>query len=424
MTVIESPMTLPPPPDDATRQARLDKMRARATGLLVIAALVFLASRHYAPAYAWLEWVRAGAEAALVGGLADWFAVTALFRRPLGLPIPHTAIIMTQRDRIGRVLGSFVQRHFLTREVVAAELRRLRLSERLAKWLASPDNSARVAALLQSGFARTVQAVPDEEFRALIRHAAVERVEHTLVAPILGDVLAVVTNDDRHHEILDQALQIVATALTENRESIRAQIHKESPWYMPGIVDNAIYRQLLRATEQTIADVRADPRHPLRMRFDDELRAFADKLKHSPDMGAKAEAIKSQVLNADVVESIVDGVWDSVRASALRYGADGEPPPAGLVRGLAAAGTALLANEATLAELDETLIDAVSDAAERHRDHVGALIARTVQAWDPSVAAARLELAVGPDLQYIRINGTLVGALAGLAIHALSKVLP
>jgi uncharacterized membrane-anchored protein YjiN (DUF445 family) len=149
-----------------------------------------------------------------------------------------------------------------------------------------------------------------------------------------------------------------------------------------------------------------------------------DKLKHSPDVRAKAELIKSQVLNAEVVEGIVDGVWDSVRASALRYGAEGEAPPEGLVRGLAAAGTALLSNEAVLAELDETLIDAVADAAERNRENAGALIARTVQAWDPAQAAARLELAVGPDLQYIRINGTLVGALAGLGLHALAKALP
>ncbi len=413
-----------PAPDDAARQARLDKMRARATGLLVAAAVVFLVSRHFTPAYPWLDWVRAATEAAMGGGLADWFAVTALFRRPLGLPIPHTAIIMTQRDRIGRVLGNFVQRHFLTRDVVEAELRRLHPSERLARWLSAPDNSARVAALLQSGFARTVQAVPDEEFRALIRRAAVERVEQTVVAPILGDVLEMVTSDDRHHEFLDQALQLVLTALSENRETIRAQIHKESPWYVPGVVDNAIYKQLLRATEKTLADVRADAAHPLRMKVDNELRALVEKLRHSPDMRAKAEQLKSQLLNADVVEGIVDGVWDSVRASALRYGAEGEGPSAGLVRGLSAAGTALLANEAVLGELDETLIDAVADAAERNRDHVGALIARTVQAWDPSVAAARLELAVGPDLQYIRINGTLVGALAGLGLHALAKVLP
>lgn len=419
-------MTLVPPtaPDDAARQARLDRMRTRATGLLVFAAVVFLVSRHYTPILPWFDWVRAASEAAMVGGLADWFAVTALFRRPLGLPIPHTAIIMTQRDRIGRVLGSFVQRHFLTRDVVVAELHRLQPAERLARWLSSPENSARVAALLQSGFARTVQAVPDAEFRALIRRAAVERVEQTLVAPILGDVLASVTNDDRHHEFLDQALQLVLQALSENGESIRAQIHRERPWYVPGVVDNAIYKQLLRTTAQTLAEVRADAEHPLRLKFDRALRAFAEQLKHSPDVSAKAETIKSQVLSADVVEGIVDGVWDSVRASALRYGADGEAPSEGLVRGIAAAGAALLANDAVRAELDETLIALVADAAERNREHVGALIARTVQAWDPAVAAARLELAVGPDLQYIRINGTLVGALAGLALHALGRMMP
>ncbi len=416
--------TLGPRPDDAQRQARLDRMRRRATGLLLLSAVVWYGAHHFVSLLPWLDWVRAGAEAALVGGLADWFAVTALFRHPLGIPIPHTAIVVRQRDRIGRVLGNFVQQHFLTRDVVAAELRRLHPAERMARWLAEPANAERTAVLLQGGFARAVQAVPDDELRALIRRAAVERVEQTMLAPLLGDVLTAVTVDDRHHQVLDQALPILIGVLQDNGDAIRAELHRERPWYMPGVVDNAIYRQILRATEKTLLAMQADAKHPLRLRFDAALRAFVEQLKHSPDVGAKTELIKQQVLNAEVVEGIVDGVWDSVRASALRYGADGAAPPEGLVRGLAAAGAALLANETALNELDNRLIDVVADAAERHREHVGMLVARTIQSWDPEVAASRLELAVGPDLQYIRINGTLVGAMAGLAIHALSKVVP
>jgi len=416
--------TLGPRPDDAARQARLDQMRRRATGLLVLSAFVYLGARHVAPTIPWLDWVRAGAEAALVGGLADWFAVTALFRHPLGIPIPHTAIVVRQRDRIGRVLGNFVQQHFLTRDVVAAELRRLRPAERMARWLAEPGNSARAAVVLQGGFARAVEAVPDEELRALIRRAAVERVEQTMLAPLLGDMITAVTSDDRHHQLLDQALPILITVLHDNGDSIRAELHRERPWYVPSVVDNAIYRQILRATEKTLVAVQADAQHPLRRRFDAALRDFVEQLKHSPDVGAKTELLKQQVLNAEVVEGIVDSVWDSVRASALRHGEEGTPPPEGLVRGLAAAGTALLANEPALNELDGRLIDVIADAAERHRENVGLLVARTIQSWDPAVAASRLELAVGPDLQYIRINGTLVGALAGLGIHALSKILP
>ena len=366
----------------------------------------------------------AAAEAALVGGLADWFAVTALFRHPLGIPIPHTAIVVRQRERIGRVLGNFVQQHFLAREVVANELRRLRPAERIARWLAQPENATRAAAHLQSGFARALQAVPDDELRAMIRKAAVERVSETPLAPLLSDVLTAVTTEDRHHGVLDQALQLIIGVLHDHGDSIREQLHRERPWYVPSTIDSAIYKQVLKAMERTLSAIQSDAQHPLRARIDDALRNFVQELRHSPTLGERTEQLKHQVLNAEVVEGIVDGVWDSVRASAIRFGEDGVAPTEGLVRGLVAAGTALLANDEALRELDERLIDAAAESAEHNRAHVGELVARTIQSWDPAVAASRLELAVGPDLQYIRINGTLVGSLAGVGIHAMAKVLP
>jgi uncharacterized membrane-anchored protein YjiN (DUF445 family) len=413
-----------PPLDDAARQARLDKMRARATGLLIVAAVVFLVTHHFAPTYPILDWARAASDAALVGGLADWFAVTALFRRPLGLPIPHTAIVVTQQERIGRVLGNFVQRHFLTPEVVTQELRRLRPSERVAWWLSKPENSARVAAQLSTGFVRAIQAVPDDELRGVIRRAATERLEKTRIAPILGDLLAAMTTDDRHHGLLDEALRVVVTALQENRNTIREHIAKDRPWYLPRVVESAIYAQAVRSAETLLVAVKTHPDHPLRRKFDDALEAFTDRLRHSPEVSAQADLIKRKVLSPAVVEDLVDGVWDSVRASALRREAGGEPPPESIAHAIRAAGAALLANETLLAELDEVLINSASAVVERHRDQIGELIARTIRSWNPQVAATRLELAVGSDLQYIRINGTLVGALAGLAIHAIAKLLP
>ena len=412
------------PPDDAARQARLETMRRRATGLLVLAGMVFIGARFLEGVHPWLGFVRATAEASLVGGLADWFAVTALFRRPLGLPIPHTAIVATQKDRIGRILGDFVQKHFLVRDVVAAELRALRLSERAARWTASPENSGRLARQLVTGVAKTIEALPEDEFRELIHDSAVARLQATQVAPFLGNVLALVTSDNRHHELLDALLNLAAQALDDNRDAVRDKIRKGSPWWVPGVIDDVIYQKIIVALEELLLDVRADPRHPVRRKFDATLQQFIDNLQHAPAVMAKAEALKQQVLAHPVVDQLAASLWDAVRRAAVRYRTHPDDASrAALERGISAAGESLLGNEALLADLDEFFAGLLASGVEQHRHEVADLIARTVSAWDPDVAVRRLELAVGSDLQFIRINGTLVGGLVGLLIHTMSVLL-
>ena len=235
--------------DEATRRSQLVKMKRVATGLLVVALLIFLAARAFEPAYPWLGFVRATAEASLVGGLADWFAVTALFRRPLGLPIPHTAIIPTQKDRIGRVLGGFVEKHFLSREILSAKLSGLRVSERAAEWVVRPENSARVATQVAAAVAKAVDALPEAEVTDLIRRSAVARLQSVRVAPILGNMLSVVAADDRHQELLDEAIGLVTRAVAENREMLRDSFREGSPWWLPGVVDEALYRRIITALD-------------------------------------------------------------------------------------------------------------------------------------------------------------------------------
>ncbi|MGE5687264.1 MAG: DUF445 domain-containing protein [Gemmatimonadota bacterium] len=404
--------------DEAARRAQLTRMKRVASGLLVLALLVFLVARMFEPAHPWLGFVRATAEASLVGGLADWFAVTALFRRPLGLPIPHTAIIPTQKDRIGRVLGTFVEKHFLSREVLAAKLAGLRASERAARWIARPENSARVATQVAVAVAKTIEALPQGEVTELIRRGALARLQAVRVAPILGNVLSVVAADERHQELLDEAITLVARAVAENQEMLRESFREGSPWWMPGVVDEALYRRIMVALDTLLRDVRADPGHPLRLRFDAATRGFIERLKHSPEVIARAEALKLDVLDDALMDGLSAALWERVRQAAARYGAepDGtslEP----LERGLATLGESLLANEALLAELDGFLAAQVSALLEEHRHEVGELIADTVRTWPPELASERLELAVGRDLQFIRLNGTLVGGLAGLAIY-------
>jgi uncharacterized membrane-anchored protein YjiN (DUF445 family) len=407
--------------DEAGRRAQLVRMKRVASGLLVLALLVFLGARMLEPAYPWLGFVRATAEASLVGGLADWFAVTALFRRPLGLPIPHTAIIPTQKDRIGRVLGTFVEKHFLSREVLAAKLAGLRVSERAARWIVRPENSARVATQVAVAVARTIEALPQGEVVELIRRGAVARLRTVRVAPILGNVLSVVAADERHQELLDEAITLVTRAVAENEETLRASFREGSPWWMPGVVDDALYRRIMVALENLLRDVRADPAHPLRRRFDAAMRDLIERLKHSPEVIARAEVLKRDVLDDALMDGLSTALWERVRQAAARYGAEAdgaslEP----LERGLVTLGESLLVNEALLAELDAFIAEQVSALLEEHRHEVGELIADTVRAWPPELASERLELAVGRDLQFIRLNGTLVGGLAGLAIYTFS----
>jgi uncharacterized membrane-anchored protein YjiN (DUF445 family) len=410
-------------PDDATRQAQLDVMKRRATGLLALAAAVFGVATAFEGQYPWLGYVRATAEASLVGGLADWFAVTALFRHPLGLPIPHTAIVATRKERIGRILGTFVQNHFLSREVIAANLRAARPAERAARWLSDPEHSRRVARQVASGLAKTLEALPDDDVRQLVHQVLNARLRSLRVAPALGKTLALVLADDRHQGLLNEAVRLAAGAVRDNRDMIRDKVRAESPWWVPGVVDDQIYQRIMGTVESLLRDIGARPEHPLRAAFDRALRDFVDRLQHAPEVIARAEALKEEWLADPAIADLSARLWDATRRAIVSYatGADGAAPGP-LERGLSEFGAALLANEALLAEIDDLTIDLAATVVERYRQEIGNLIAQTVAGWDPQATSRRFELAVGRDLQFVRINGTLVGGLVGLGIYAVSRL--
>jgi uncharacterized membrane-anchored protein YjiN (DUF445 family) len=410
-------------PDDEARQAALDVMKRRATGLLVLAVLVFLAADHYQGTYSWLGYVRATAEASVVGGLADWFAVTALFRHPLNIPIPHTAIIGRQKDRIGRIIGNFVQHHFLSREAVSIKLRGMRIAERVGDWLGDPANAQRIAVQLASGLARTLEALPDEKIRDLIQQGAMDRIRSTRVAPVLGKTLAVVVAGDRHQEILNEAIRIAGRAVRENEDAIRSRVKKEMPWWVPSAIDNRIYQRIITAVDQLLNDISNNPSHPVRGSFDRALRDFVERLQHSPEASARAEALKEEWLSEEAVADLAEWIWTSTRQAVAGYATRTEgTEPGPLARGLADFGRSLRGNPALLAELDEVILGIALDVVEKHRHEAADLIAQTVAGWDPEATSRRLELAVGRDLQFVRINGTIVGGMVGLAIYAVPRL--
>jgi uncharacterized membrane-anchored protein YjiN (DUF445 family) len=359
----------------------------------------------------------------VVGGLADWFAVTAIFRHPLGIPIPHTAIIGKQKDRIGVLMGNFVQQHFLSRDAISVKLREMGIAQRVMSWLAEPANAERISSQVAGGLTRALEALPAEQMQQLIRQGAMDRIRAVQVAPVLGRTLALVVEGDRHQELLNQAIGFAAQAVTENRDLIRQKVKASSPWWIPGPVDEKIYQRIVVAIETLLKDITTNPAHPVRGRFDRAIRDFVERLEHSPETGARAEALKTEWLSEETIADLSKWVWEATRKAVAGYASrSDERDPGPLARGLSAFAGSMLANPARLAELEEFLVGVLAESLERHRHEAADMIARTVARWDPEATSRRMELAVGQDLQFVRINGTLVGGLVGLLLYSIPRL--
>ncbi len=411
--------------DDSEKVRLYAIMRRRATALLAAFAVVFVVTAVYAhrnPTVApfWLGLVRATAEAAMVGGIGDWFAVTALFRHPLGIPIPHTAIVAQRKDRIGRSLGNFVGNNFLSHDVIVRQLSRLHVGERAARWLAKPEHQERVARAIAGGVARAAESVPDDELRSTVHETVVRQLRKAHVAPLLGDMLAMATTDDRHHEMLDKLVRLVSRVVQENKELIRHRIAEESPWWVPEAVDDKLYQKIVAGIERTLADVAANESHPLRAQFDSALHDFEQKLHNSPETIARTEAMKERLLDHPAVAELSGALVAAVRESLLKYAGPDAPSPEPLQRALAAIAERALENERLLHDVDAAVEKLVLGMVDQYRPEVAEIIARTVEGWDATDASHKIEVQIGRDLQFIRINGTLVGGLVGLVLYLMT----
>ena len=396
-------------------------MQRAATALLVAMSGVFLVASVYEARFPWLGFVRAAAEAAMVGGVADWFAVTALFRHPLGVPIPHTAIIPSRKDRIGRTLGGFVQANFLSRDVLTERLAGVHVTERLARWLTVPENARLIADHAARAVAGTARVLRDEDVQEFIDRSLVSRIRRTRVAPLIGNGLALVTAGHRHQRLLDEALRMIAGAVTENEDLIRDRIRAESPWWVPDLVDERIHEKVVAGIERTLQDVSADPEHPLRHRFDRAVHEFIESLRTSPDVIERAEAIKEELLEHPTVRQFSASLWNDLKDALLRRAAKENAAPGAIEHALQTLGETVLADPALIEKGDRAVTAAVLYVVEEYRNGVAHFIASTVESWDADATSRKIELAIGRDLQFIRINGTLVGGLVGLILYSLGR---
>jgi uncharacterized membrane-anchored protein YjiN (DUF445 family) len=371
-----------------------------------------------------LAYVRAAVEGSLVGGLADWFAVVAIFRHPLGLPIPHTAVIVERKDQFGAALGGFVQENFLSSDTVTERIRSSGQVARTADWLAVRQNAetvARHAATLVVGVA---DAVRDEDVHRLIDEEISRGIDRVPLAPLAARAVRAMTANHRHQELLDSVLRGFERFLNENRDALQARYARESPWWLPKVVDQRIFDRILDGVHDLLRDINADPNHEIRSQLDKWVETLADNLENAPEYRERGEQLKRDLLGHAELRNWTSSLWDEVKATLRSQAAD---PESQLRRRLADLLMGLgrrLRDDPALADKVEQLVESgICFVAEHFHDDIVDLISGTISRWDAAETAGKLEVLLGRDLQFIRINGTVVGGLAGLVIFTVGRVI-
>ncbi len=406
------------------RRARLGTMKRRATGLLALVTAIFLATAIWGQDLTWVRYLHATAEAAMVGGLADWFAVVALFRHPLGIPIPHTAVVVERKDQFADTLGEFIQEQFLTPDAITARVRAAEVVPRVARWLQEPAHADRVAGEVLDGAVRLADLVRDEDVHRALEGVVRDRVDATPLAPLLGRGLAFVIRDGRHQQALDVALRELDAYLVDNRDDLRRRLGAQSPWWLPGAAEDRIFERLIDGARALIDEMLHDRDHHLRHRFEDRLVTLASELQVSPEYRERGEQLKHDVLSQPEVRAWATSLWGDLKAQLREQAEDPGSPLRARLAGLARAAGARLADDPVLAgKVERSIETGVAQVVARFHDQIGDLVSTTIARWDAEETADRLELLLGPDLQFIRINGTVVGALAGLVLYSISQLL-
>ncbi|WP_235737619.1 DUF445 domain-containing protein [Nocardioides alcanivorans] len=415
------PLVTPAPEADAERRRSLRRMRSVALGLLVLAAVVYVLTRD---STGFLGYVNAGAEASMVGAIADWFAVTALFRHPLGLPVPHTALIPRRKDDLGRGLEEFVGENFLQPGIITERVQSAEPTRRFGAWLAHPAHSARVVAE-GSVLARTaLSKIEDRHVVELVEQVLVPRFREEPIAPVLGTFVVEAVRDDLHHGLVDLAVSELHDWLVVNHETFTDILAERAPWWAPPKLNDAVTSRLHSEAVRWLVDIRDDPQHRARAALDSLLARLGDDLLHDETTAQRAENLKLRLLEHPQMVATGVSLWKGLRNVLRDALADPEGALATRVRDeLVRLGTQMRDDTAMQQRFDRVLSDATVFVVERYGQEVTSVITQTIERWDGKEAAERIELHVGRDLQFIRINGTVVGGLVGVLIHAASHFL-
>ncbi|MGI9031131.1 MAG: DUF445 domain-containing protein [Ilumatobacteraceae bacterium] len=410
---------------DADKVRELRRMKLVALSFLIVAAAIYLVARaNEDGGPAWVGYVRAGSEAAMVGGLADWFAVTALFRHPLGIPIPHTAIIPRRKDQIGRSLGEFVEGNFLTRDVLVERLEGVDIGQRLGGWLADPVHAQRATAAIGDALAGIVEVLDDRHVQEALGGTVERRLRSANVAPLVARAIDASLDGGHVQRLLDASLSGARTFLAEQEPTLRQRLKHESPWWVPEPLDDRVFNKIFSGLQRFVQEMQDQPDHEVRRAIEERLRVLADRLRNDPLMIAKAEALKDELISHPEVQAWIGSLWGELKRAVLHATSDPQSDlRQRLDAGLVSLGERLVADAQLRRKVDDWVERAVVYVVEQYKSEVADLIASTVERWDAHDTSRRIELQVGHDLQFIRINGTVVGALVGLAIHTVGETL-
>ncbi|TCN54197.1 uncharacterized membrane-anchored protein YjiN (DUF445 family) [Rhodococcus sp. SMB37] len=412
--------------EDDTKRRDLRRMKAVATGFLIVAAMVYLFCRWQETrgAGAWVGYVRAASEAGMVGALADWFAVTALFRHPLGIPVPHTAIIKRKKDQLGASLSSFVGTNFLAPDVVSAKVESAQIPLRLGGWMAQPQHAERVAKETSTILRGVVGILREDDVAQIIDQTIVKRIAEPEWGPPLGRILGELLAEGRQRPLIDMLAERAHQWALGSQETIDRIITKDSPAWSPKFVDLMLGEKIHRELVDFTWKVRSNPEHEVRLAAEKFLVDYARDLQYDPVTIAKAEKLKAEIMGREEITQLASATWKVAKRMILESVDD---PDSTLRRKVAENverfGVRLCEDTELRSKVDGWLLAGVRFIAANYADEITSVIRETVERWDAEEASRKIELAVGRDLQFIRINGTVVGSLAGLAIYTVSEFL-
>ncbi|WP_104127950.1 DUF445 domain-containing protein [Cryobacterium sp. Y57] len=426
----QSTYTAPPAesPNDTDRRTALTRMKRLAAGLLALMAIIFTVSFALQERYPWLEYVRAAAEGGMVGAIADWFAVTALFRYPMGLRIPHTNIIANRKDEIGASLGEFVETNFLSEAVIRGKLESVEPARRIGAWLSDDKNTARLTDELAIAGQGILNLLGDDAIKNLIESVAREHLIQPEWGPSLGRVGERLVTSGQQHAAVDLLLDRADGWLRDHPEAFGRVVSQRLPTWLPGFVDKLVDDKAYREVLAFVASARHDRQHPVRKALDDYLGEVMHDLQYEPAMINRVENLKTEVLDNAKLREFAGDTWQAIKASLTQALDD---PTSALLVGIRSTlhdiGNRLTTDAALGSRIDRWLADTASHVISTYRHEIAGVITETVERWPARETAEKIELQVGRDLQFIRINGTVVGALAGLAIftfaHAVAALM-